>query len=266
MGDQLKRVYVAGNGKTYHFSYRERNRGLALDDDCPTASKIIRGRLPYREMTEEVSGLCPGIRGGQGGRMRPNGGGADRCCVVFCGYSVGVIGGGKGGFEGGLSMKRQKCRNPECVGRNLLEVDDRDFIKLDLAPVGYCPECGEKFPPIVTALKCTNEKCIHTDLVEEGEVIPENCSWCGAKMEIDVKYMENIKDDLRPYCLRINLIANNAPSRAFSFSISSTTDSTIRNVRSKLETRICVGVFLSTGVHSFVHMITKVTVNIVYKR
>jgi len=53
VGDQLKRVYVAGNGKTYHFSYRERNRGLALDDDCPTAAKILRGRLPYREMTEE---------------------------------------------------------------------------------------------------------------------------------------------------------------------------------------------------------------------
>jgi hypothetical protein len=53
MGERVKTVYVAGNGKTYHFSYRERNRGLALDDDCPTASKIIRGRLPYREMTEE---------------------------------------------------------------------------------------------------------------------------------------------------------------------------------------------------------------------
>jgi len=47
------KVYVAGNGKTYHFSYRETNRGLALDDDCPIAAKILRGRLSYREMTEE---------------------------------------------------------------------------------------------------------------------------------------------------------------------------------------------------------------------
>jgi len=47
------RVYVTPRGKTYHFSYRETNRGLALDDDCPVAANIIRGYTAYIEMDEE---------------------------------------------------------------------------------------------------------------------------------------------------------------------------------------------------------------------
>lgn len=47
------RVYVTPRGKTYHFSYREMNRGLKLDDDCPVAANIIRGYTAYIEMDEE---------------------------------------------------------------------------------------------------------------------------------------------------------------------------------------------------------------------
>jgi len=47
------KVYVTERGKTYHFSYRETNRGLALDDDCPVAANIIRGYTAYYEMDEE---------------------------------------------------------------------------------------------------------------------------------------------------------------------------------------------------------------------
>lgn len=55
------KVYVTGRGKTYHFSFRETNRGLALDDDCPVAASIIRGYTAYREMTEEEA-IAKGYR------------------------------------------------------------------------------------------------------------------------------------------------------------------------------------------------------------
>src|SRR5690606_1741768 len=128
MGDQLKRVYVAGNGLKDH------------SGPSPIPGNDRGGSDPAG--IPAMSGLCPGIRGGQGGRMRPNGGGADRCCVVFCGYSVGVIGDGMERCLWPMLGSRKRRRNSE-IQKGGKETEPMDEIKSMLqAILGRLEEQG----------------------------------------------------------------------------------------------------------------------------
>ena len=85
-------------------------------------------------------------------------------------------------------MKAQKCRH--CGFVHGLEVDDRDFERLDQPPWKYCPECGEEFPKIRDILK---GQCGFTKVVEEEEAAPETCPECGELLERDEEYIQEVK-------------------------------------------------------------------------